>query len=230
MKAAIVFTSVLIWMMAGAMAPLHAQEQPEADETVEQEAEEQEPRERRQLERLGVIFNTPNILLELDEYQRAGVGLKGFWGDLAVRGLLGLNLDTGRDRFGYTVGSALEYHVLPGRVSPYLGGGLILGWERDDMGPTTLTTFDIGIGPLFGVEFTLTEGLSVFAEYILELRAAYVDGGPMADRDGWNYFLGTELGNQGSLGIVVYFLDHRNRRDHEPDGDQDDNGAQAPDV
>lgn len=221
MKTQTVVAAALLWLLLVAPPALHAQTAPggaanssgtEQPDNGEQPEPDGEPRERRTLDRLGIIFNTPSILLELDEYQSAGIGLKAFWQELAARALMALNYESGREILGFTFGGAIEYHLLPNRVSPYLGGALTLGYRYDGWGPTTLREFELTVGPLFGVELAVLDGLSVFAEYSLRFAAAHArTSGAAGDESSWNYFLGTELGNQGSLGIVVYFLDRRNR-------------------
>lgn len=160
-------------------------------------------------DRLGVIFSTPSILLEIDQYQNAGIGAKAFWGDLAFRGLLGFRVASDGNPFSINFGTAAEYHFLPGRISPYFGGALQLEYERHD-DDIVDRVFRLDIGPLFGVEFAPIEMLSLFAEYSLNFAAAYsraqVAG---TTSETWNYELATGLGNRGRIGVVIYFLDRR---------------------
>ena len=173
------------------------------------EAEEAEG-SRRELQRIGIVFNTPSILLELEEYRSAGVGVKGVWDNIAVRGLVGLAFNTNNDLFGLAVGSALEFHRAPGLVSPYFGAELLLEYLRDKVGTSTSSSFGMSIGPLFGVEVAPFDIISIFAEYTLAFSAVYSStSGPAGSDERWNYAIGTGLGNQGSIGIIVYFLDRR---------------------
>jgi hypothetical protein len=66
---------------------------------------------------------------------------------------------------------------------------------------------------LFGAELYLLELLSVFAEY--QLGAAFSRAKVIQDSDGnqtetssMNYRIGTGLGNEASIGVVLY-LEHR---------------------
>ncbi len=156
-------------------------------------------------DRLGLIFNTSSILLELDEYQNAGIGLKARWEHIALRGLLGFGYESGNEEFELGFGTALEYHLIPGaEVSPYTGGRLALEYARDYN--ADVTEFKFGLGPLFGVEISPLEILSIFAEYQLQYSAAYAS---KDDDSTWNYTFATGLGNRAALGIIVYFLDRR---------------------
>ena len=75
---------------------------------------------------------------------------------------------------------------------------------------SALRTFGVSLGPLFGVEIAPFDIVSVFAEYTLAFSAVYAEtSGPMGDDQGWNYSIATGLGNRGSIGIIVYFLDRR---------------------
>ncbi len=175
-------------------------------------------------DRLGLIFNTSSILLELDEYQNAGIGLKVRWERIALRGLLGFGYESGNETFDLSFGTALEYHLAPGaQVSPYVGGRLALEYERDYN--VDVTEFKFGLGPLFGVEVSPLDSLSVFAEYQLQYSATYVS---TADDSTWNYKFATGLGNRAALGIIVYFLDRRPPAgDRLPAEDNDEEPAAA---
>lgn len=198
-------TAVLMCLLLA--LPVSAQEPDPAEAN---RAGEEQPRERRELQRLGLIFNTPDILLSPDQYQGLGVGVKGVWDHMAARGLLGLTFDTANSFFGLALGGALEFHLASGVASPYFGGQLLLEYSHDDRMAGTVRTFGAGAGPLFGVEIAPFEILSIFAEYALTFRASYAStAGAMEDDQRWNYAIGTGLGNQGAIGIIVYFLDRR---------------------
>ena len=152
---------------------------------------------------LGVVFNTTSILLELDPYQEAGIGIKARWERFALRGLLGFGMESGNERREFAIGGTLEYHLSPGLVSPYAGGGLLFEYFNQDMQPREIT---FGLQGVFGVELMPHEVLSFFAEYALAYRTTYVDSDAGSTR---NYRFASGLGNQGSIGIVVYFLDRR---------------------
>lgn len=207
--------AAVILLSAAVPQPLAAQEQPQSNDqpdAPELPEEEQNGAGRwRNPDRMGVIFSTPSILLEIEEYQNAGIGAKAFWGDLAFRGLLGFRLSSDDNPFSMNFGTAVEYHFMPGRISPYFGGALQMEYQRRD-DHIVDRVFRLDIGPLFGVEFAPIEMLSLFAEYSLAFSAAYsrarVAG---TTTETWNYELATGLGNQGRIGIIVYFLDRRDR-------------------
>ncbi len=154
--------------------------------------------------RVGLIFNLPSVLDRLDGYQGAGFGLKAFWERVALRGLLGLDYDSSQEQFELNVGATMEYHFSPGRLSPYAGGGLLYTYERDEELETR--RFETGVAAVFGLEFAPLDFLSVFAEYSLKYS-----GWQLRADDGTttNYSFSTQLGNQGAIGIIVYFLDRR---------------------
>ena len=175
----------------------------------------EEARERRihPPSRLGLIFNTPDILVALDEYQGTGVGVKAVWQRIALRGLLGLRYESGAEVFDFSLGSVLEYHLTGGRVLPYIAAGLQFEYERNyDL---DITEFTMRLGPIFGVEIAPFDVLSVFAEYQLEYAPTYAR---TPDGSRWNYRFATGLGNRGAIGIVVYFFDRRDSADAGGDG------------
>ncbi len=189
----------LFLLLAATAPPLAAQ----------QENEDNESRLRAP-ERLGVVFNTTSILLELDPYREAGIGIKARWERLALRGLLGFGFESGTERREFAIGSTLEYHLSPGRVSPYAGGGLLFAYFNQDTRPREIT---FGLEGVFGVEVMAHEILSFFAEYALAYRTTHVDSDTGSTR---NHRFASGLGNKGSIGIVVYFLDRSPER-HSPE-------------
>lgn len=170
--------------------------------------EEAEGGQDKGLERLGLIFSAPSILLELDEYQGAGVGAKAAWNKWALRGLVGFQFDTAAEESSITVGTAVEYHLGQSKISPYVGAEAIFGYAYAESEDTKTTEYELGVGPLIGVEYAVAEGLSLFAEYKVGFTGikSEVDD-PAGDDSSTNYYVATELGNYGALGIVVYFLD-----------------------
>ena len=197
-----------------AQAPEVAATEEATEADIASAAKAREGREPRTLDRIGLIFNSPSILLELDEFHGVGVGAKGFWDNLALRGLFAIDFQTNTEIFGVALGTAIEFHPTPATVSPYVGGELLVDYRQDRAGPTFLKQFGITIGPLFGVEIAPWKTVSFFAEYRLAFRAAYASSsGSTEDDERWNYSIGTELGNRGSIGIIVYFLDRRSTVD-----------------
>ncbi len=148
-------------------------------------------------ERLGIIFNVPDILMAVGESNdglMAGLGLK-YWlkEKSAVRGLLEftlLNPGAGTTTTTFGVDAAYEYHFVKGKVSPYTGG--IAGIEIRSVTGNPVT-MGLILGGILGVEVRVLDYLGLFAEY--NLRIFYSD--PEFD-------LVLGMGNNASLGIVVY--------------------------
>jgi hypothetical protein len=166
----------------------------------------------------GFIFNASNLLLDLSEYQ-GGLGGKFDFGDFAVRGLFSFELESTEDAgtsddFALTLGASVEFPFFHGRVTPYWGGFIDGTYSNETSetsgGDTTeTTTFGGSIGPLLGAEVFIFDFLSAFAEYGLALRVARSTdeqemSGTKSEEQTTNYGVTTELGNAGSLGIVIY--------------------------
>ena len=166
----------------------------------------------------GFIFNVPSVLLEVDEYQ-GGLGLKAGTNGKYLRLLVDFSAeDDGAepDVIAWGAGAAFEWHLQDGRVSPYAGASLGLSgvyektsvgggdWVRDDL-------LAVEGGPLIGVEFSLTEGVSLFAEY--QILGMYgwpsvttsVGGDTNTVKDDMVWSWDLSLGNTGMIGLCVYF-------------------------
>ncbi len=181
---------------------------PATEATPETEQDIDPERRIRAPERIGVVFNTSSILLELEEYQGAGIGLKGVWEHFAGRALIGFRHSTSNETTLLDLGVALEYHPAPGAVSPYAGAEIALEYVRNAGVSPSQRSVATGPAALFGVEVAPLDILSLFAEYRLGLTVSYAEAG---DDSTTNYAFGTELGNQGAIGLIVYFLDRRDR-------------------
>jgi len=181
---------------------------PASENTPETERDTDPERRIRAPERIGVVFNTSSILLELEEYQGAGIGLKGVWEHFAGRALIGFRHSTSNETTLLNLGVAFEYHLAPGTVSPYAGAELALRYERNTRVSPSQRSIATGPAMLFGVEVAPLDILSLFAEYRLGLTVSYAEAG---DDSTTNYAFGTGLGNQGAIGLIVYFLDRRER-------------------
>ena len=76
----------------------------------------------------GFIFNTNNLLLDIESYQ-AGVGVKVLRdNNVAHRYLADLFYSSSSKTFSGTLGLTYEKHFKPGRLSPYWGGFLDIGF------------------------------------------------------------------------------------------------------
>jgi hypothetical protein len=148
-------------------------------------------------QRLGIIFNVPDILMNVENSSdglMAGLGLK-YWlkEKTAIRGLLEFTLfnpGAGTTTTTFGLDGAFEYHFAKGKVSPYTGG--IAGIEITS---TTGSPVAMGLilGGILGVEVRVLDYLGLFAEY--NLRIFYSD--PEFD-------LVLGMGNNASLGVIVY--------------------------
>ena len=163
---------------------------------------------------LGVIFNTNDILLDLESYQ-GGVGAKIGLGQYVLRPMADILLNTDFNPFSLTLGAVLEKHILPGPVSVYWGPSL-------EMGVTILNNrFDadnwtqniawelLSAGCVAGFELFIFDFLSVFAEYNLALTLGLNTdrmsvAGVESSTTEFTYKLDLGLGNSAMFGIVVY--------------------------
>ncbi len=148
-------------------------------------------------EKLGIIFNIPNLLMAVESSNdglMAGLGLKYWLKDKsAIRALLEFTLSNpgaGTTTTTFGVDGAFEYHFVKGKVSPYTGA--IAGIEIQSVtgNPVSLGLI---LGGILGVEVRVLDYLGLFAEY--NLRIFYND--PAFD-------LSLGMGNNASLGVIVY--------------------------
>lgn len=150
---------------------------------------------------LGVIFNTSDLLLDLESYQ-AGLGAKIGWGDLCLRGLFDFTVNGSSQSFALNVGAAFEYHLIPGPISPYVGASAGGGYMTQS-NITSAATFSLGA--LAGVEVFIMDFLSVFAEYALEADFTNTTDLQSSQKT-FDYLINTKMGNNAKLGIVIYFM------------------------
>ena len=162
---------------------------------------------------IGLIFNAPSILLEIESYQ-AGMGLKLWAGNFAFRFLGDFFGSNSSDTFSFDVGVAAEYHLLDGRVSPYVGGFVSSGLTSqtttvDDDNWVQATTVPITGGAIFGAEFYLFEFLSLFAEYNLAIDFLITNTdtsvlGTVTTDSSNSFVFDAGVGNNSKIGIVIY--------------------------
>jgi hypothetical protein len=148
-------------------------------------------------QKLGIVFNVPNILLDVGESSDtplAGLGLKYWAGDkAALRALLEFSLSNpgaGTTTTVFGLGGAFEYHFIKGKVSPYTGGNLGLQVTSVTGAATDLLLF---LGGILGAEVRVLDYLGLFAEYSLRLTF---------NEPALNIGLG--LGNSGDIGVIIY--------------------------
>jgi len=161
----------------------------------------------------GIIFNTGNILLDLKEYQ-SGVGIKLRGESYSIRGLFSVSYESSNDEFDTNIGVTYERPFFSGRVSPYWGVAVKGGYnlekdetDSDNWMDTNVLTAHLAF--VFGTEVYLSEFLSVFAEYNLggavsRTKVVQSSSGTETENKSTNFSIGTELGNEASLGVVIY--------------------------
>ncbi len=159
---------------------------------------------------VGLIFNTDSILFDLESYQ-GGVGVELSGDKMAYRLLFDFFYSTESDALDVSLGAAVERRLATGRVTPYAGGSLTLGYGKADDGEVKTVSVPVTVGGLFGVEVYLLRFLSIFAEYDLSVTMKYdrtessVGGLESSDTTvDWSVQLGP--GNQSKIGVVFYFL------------------------
>ena len=163
---------------------------------------------------VGIIFNTNNILMEVESYQ-AGVGIKIGDNSFAFRGMFDVYYSQMSDTLSFDIGMSLEYHLFPGIVSPYLGGFIKGGYssiynEFDEENYTQSVSIPVSIGPIFGVEVFPLKFLSFFAEYAVSTKMLYTNdivssAGTITEKQNVNFTVDSGLGNNSKIGIVIYF-------------------------
>lgn len=167
------------------------------------------------VESIGLIFNTADILFEMESF-RGGVGAEFGFERFLVRGWLDLFIHTGFNPFAFTVGGAFKKQIFPGRVSPYGGGYLEIGFSHlrtgtDDANWTRVNSLPITIGGMLGVEVFVLDFLSLFVEYDLSLELKYLNtristAGEETVTQQWDYTFDVGLGNSARIGIVIYLV------------------------
>lgn len=167
---------------------------------------------------LGVIFNTNDILLDLESYQ-GGVGAKIGLGQYVLRPMADILLNTGdiHPPFSLTLGAVLEKHILPGPVSLYWGPSAEMGFTSiltskvdADNWTQTIAWELLSAGCVAGIELFILDSLSVFVEYSLALTLGLNTtrtsvAGSVSSNTEFTYKLNLGLGNQTMLGLVFYF-------------------------
>ncbi len=166
----------------------------------------------------GLIFNTSDLLLSLESYQ-GGIGMKFTWGNISLRGTFDLLYNGSADAFAINGGIALEYHLLKGPISPYIGGLVSGGYmtEKD-----VSTSIPVSAGLIAGAEVFIFDFLSFFAEYCIAADLTWKTD-QVTDEDTFDYLIDTRMGNNAKLGIVIYLqrAGSKKRRAADIDTDSD---------
>jgi len=171
----------------------------------------------------GIIFNVDDILLDIESYQ-GGIGVKHYFNEkFAYRGSIDFSYIDSSSSLTLNLGNSIEKHLLTGRVSPYIGAFLDIGYihfkSTDEASgvETEVTSIPLSIGPLIGVEVFVLDFVSLFAEY--SLSASYsktkteqtAAGVTTSDKDS-DFSIEAGIGNESKIGIVVYFNTLKKRK------------------
>jgi opacity protein-like surface antigen len=140
-------------------------------------------------------------------------------------GWISVDATSSDNTFG--VGGAIELHFTKSRISPYFGAGIMFSTESTESktsdtapagGTLTQTTIknaggatSIGIGALLGVEYYVTNGVSLSAEYQLGFTSTSnkdvevsTPGTPtVTTKQGSSTSIG--IANSGVLTLAIYF-------------------------
>jgi hypothetical protein len=148
---------------------------------------------------LGIVFSATNILLDVESYE-GGIGAKFAKGDLCLRGAFDFLLSGASNTFSVNVGATGEYHLSPGRISPYVGAFAELGYMRQG---GLMSAVPFSLGAVAGVEVFVFDFLSVFAEYCLACDLTLTTD-LQTSQTTFDYVVDTRMGNSSKLGITVY--------------------------
>ncbi len=148
----------------------------------------------------GLIFNSSNILLDLESYQ-AGLGAKIAWGSMALRGNCDLLFNGSTQSFSVNVGTAFEFHPMTAAISPYIGAFAQVGYMSQ---PEITTAIPFSGGVIAGVEVFLFDFLSIFAEYAFAADLLLTTN-LTTETTVFDYIIDTRMGNNSMIGIVLYF-------------------------
>jgi hypothetical protein len=150
---------------------------------------------------LGAIFNTSDLVFGLQSYQ-GGLGAKIGWGKFALRGLFDFTINGSSQSYAVDLGTTVEYHFIPGPISPYLGGTVSLGYMTES---NVTSAFTCSLGAVAGIEVFVFDFLSIFAEY--EVAADLTNSTDLqTSQSTFDYLIDTRMGNSASLGVVIYFM------------------------
>ena len=156
---------------------------------------------------IGIVFSASNILLDVESYE-GGLGAKFAKGDLSLRGTFDFLLSGASDTFSVNAGATGEYHLSPGRISPYVGAFAQLGYMRQG---GLMSAVPVSLGAVAGVEVFIFDFLSIFAEYCLACDLTLTTD-LQTSQTTFDYVVDTRMGNSSKLGITVYVTSIRPRK------------------
>ncbi len=167
---------------------------------------------------LGLIYNIDladtDFIPNPESYQ-GGIGVKYYiLKKLAYRGLLNIIRMGNEGSISLTLGNAAEYHFLNGRVSPYIGGLLDIGYmkvrsEVDSDNWTENVMSSVTFGPVIGTEIFILSFLSLFVEYEFVFERAKNTtrtsvAGVVTEDSSKGVDIQTGFGNESMIGITLY--------------------------
>lgn len=172
----------------------------------------------------GIVFNYAGSSINLESYQ-GGLGFKLQKAEIGHRIHADAFFALDSNIIDLGIGYTRERHLHSGIAEPYLGFTVrtqIVRRRNELGGDSWQSTISIplAVGPVLGVELRPTEFLGIFAEYELIASASAEitrssEGGTDTQFDA---FADAAMGNNGRIGLVVYFpLDFlaRDRADSE---------------
>jgi len=163
----------------------------------------------------GIIFNVNDILLDIESYQ-GGIGLKRYTSDsFAYRVSIDFSYTNDANSILVALNNTFEYHLVSGRVSPYLGAFFNIEYAAyknttDAENWTKVVSVPVSVGPVFGVELNIFEFLALFAEYGVSFAytsvktTTSVSSVESVEKE-TNFSINTGLGNEAKIGVVIYF-------------------------
>ena len=161
----------------------------------------------------GFIFNTSTILFDIDSYQ-GGFGGKIRFPRWSIRTLLDFGYSSAYNAYEVGVGILYQRPFLIGRIEPYWGSFADFHYERERIDTDIDNFMQVGTlkttaGGVLGLELFIFDFISVFAEYQLSLGLGWTTvqqsiDGTLTENNSMNYIAGVDVGNDASLGLVIY--------------------------
>ena len=161
----------------------------------------------------GLIFNANNLLLDLSSYQ-GGIGMILKRPQDAWRFSIGFGYESGSNEINTSLGLSYIRPFFMHKVMPYWGCDLAGEYsynknQIDSENWQKTNGYMVGVSALLGVEFLLDPRVSLFAEYSLGVDISWVTEeesvlGVTDKSASHNFSTGTDLGNSGSIGVIIY--------------------------
>ena len=123
---------------------------------------------------MGLIFTFNDLRPQTFD---GGIGVKFPFSNYDLRAMFafGYTKDDGdNSEFGFAVGGDLIKPLSTDKITPYMGAGAGIGFEKESNFLDT-TTFQFWLRAILGIEFFLRENISLAGEYQLAFLYATVD-------------------------------------------------------